>query len=237
MHETPLTNAYRYAIYFASRPDSADWQAGSRWLGRCAASATVLSQPTVEGVTPEDFNRLTAAPRRYGWHATLKAPFALRYGTGFETLRQALKQLSGQLSAFQMPALCARKLDDFLALTPVTASSQIDRVARQCVTTLHAFAAPLSAEALARRRAGGLTPEEDALLVRWGYPFVLKRFQFHLSLTGSLKGVSPERIDAIQTAAVRTFQTIPPCQFDSIALFAEPRPGADFVLLEHFAFR
>ncbi len=237
MRNTKLIDACRYAIYFAPRLQSQWWQAGSAWLGRCAAREIVCAQPEIPAMSREDFNRMTEAPRRYGWHATLKAPFALRQGIGPELLCEALEHLSGQLTAFQMPSLQVSKLDDFLALTPVIPSAQIDRVARQCVTSLNEFAAPLSAEVFSRRRAAGLTEEQDALLVRWGYPFVLQCFQFHLSLTGSLTGMRQAQVDAIQAVAVQVFESLPPCQFESIALFAEPRPGEDFVLLEHFIFK
>ena len=53
------------------------WLAGRHWLGRCAALLQPLQQLAIDGVAPDALHRLTAAPRRYGWHATLKAPFAL----------------------------------------------------------------------------------------------------------------------------------------------------------------
>src|SRR6218665_212844 len=45
----------------------------------------------MEGVAAQDLYRLTAAPRRYGWHATLKAPFALAPGVDWITLHQAVR--------------------------------------------------------------------------------------------------------------------------------------------------
>ena len=69
--------AHRYAAYFAPAIGSAWWEAGSHWLGRCAARGQPLPQPAIDGMPPARQQALTAAPRRYGWHATLKAPFAL----------------------------------------------------------------------------------------------------------------------------------------------------------------
>lgn len=65
------TTAHRYAVYFAPSPGTLGWLAGSHWLGRCAAQLRPLSQLDIHGVAPADLQRLTAAPRRYGWHATL----------------------------------------------------------------------------------------------------------------------------------------------------------------------
>jgi hypothetical protein len=86
---------------------------------------------------------------------------------------------------------------------------------------------------LARRRVADLTPRQDALLQRWGYPFVLEEFQFHLSLTGPLSLVPPDTQALVHDAAEQFFADLPPLQFNSLALFAEPTPGADFVLLDH----
>lgn len=230
---TKTDAAYRYAIYFAPRPDSPWWQAGSQWLGRCALTQQALAQPTVPGVPADVFGRLTASPRRYGWHATLKAPFMLAPGIDEKQLRDATRQLAQTLPSFTLPALQVGRLDDFLALVPADASPAIDVVARACVTELHELAAPLSPAELQRRRTGGLTPAQEALLLRWGYPFVLEAFRLHLSLTGSLDGVEPAHVLAIQEAARNRFEPLPPCRFDSLALFAEPTPGADFVLLDH----
>lgn len=227
------TPAYRYAVYYAPRPDSAWWQAGSHWLGRCAAQRTPLPQPDIPGVPPATLQRLTAAPRRYGWHATLKAPFALAPGVTPVQLQDAMQTLTRQVQPFSMPALQLTQLDDFLALVPAGDSRAIDAVAAACVTQLHALAAPLPPAELQRRRAAGLTPHEDALLLRWGYPHVLDRFRFHLSLTGSLQNENATEVQALQRAAEQHFGNLPPCRFDTLALFAEPTPGADFLLLQH----
>ena len=222
----------RYAIYFAPRIDSAWWRAGSRWLGRCASRLEPLPQMPLPGVPAPELHRLTKAPRRYGWHATLRAPFALAPGIDVEQLRAALRSLCVDFDPFTMPALKVAMLDDFLALVPEHDSPLIDEVAAACVTRLQPLAAPLAATELERRRAAGLTPEEDALLLRWGYPFVLERFRFHLSLTGALRDAAPEVVQAIQEAARERFADQPACIFDTVSLFAEPKPGADFVLVE-----
>ena len=61
----------RYAVYWTPPADHPLWRAGCDWLGRDAERAQV-DRP---GEGPE---ALTRAPRRYGFHATLKAPMRLR---------------------------------------------------------------------------------------------------------------------------------------------------------------
>ena len=229
----PRTPAHRYAAYFAPAEGTAWWEVGSRWIGRCAAQQHDLPQPIVPGVSSLVQQRLTQAPRRYGWHATLRAPFALAPGVEFEVLRERLHALCGRFEAFTLPPLKVQQLDDFLALVPEGDTYAIDAVAAACVTELHALAAPLGPVELQRRRATSLKPREDQLLLRWGYPFVLDAFRFHMSLTGTLHGVPTTEVEAMKGAAVQYFGALPACLFDSVALFAEPHPGADFVLVEH----
>jgi hypothetical protein len=231
-----LIPPYRLAVYFAPPPDSPWWQAGSQWLGRCAAGSAVKPMPAVNGISDEAFRQVTAAPRRYGWHATLKAPFTLAPGTDLGQLRAALKTIAASSSAFEMPPLKVALLDDFLAIVPQSRSAEADAVAARCVMELHTLAAPLSATELQRRRQAPLLPAQDAHLERWGYPFVLDEFQLHCSLTGSLKKFSPEQVERLQQGAQDWFANLPPCRFESLALFAEPTQGADFVLQEHFRF-
>ncbi|MGJ7505234.1 DUF1045 domain-containing protein [Variovorax sp. ZT5P49] len=233
-HAQPHRRAHRYAAYFAPAIGSAWWEAGAQWLGRCAASGQARAQPVFDGLPADVQRKVTAAPRRYGWHTTLAAPFTLWPHIEEATLRDGLQTLCQAWEPFTMPALEVALLDDFLALVPVQPNPALNAVAGACVTGLHAFAEPLSPSELQRRRAGGLTPEEDALLLRWGYPFVLERFRFHMSLTGSLRDVEPAMVEVLRTAAQQHFGALlasPPLRFEAIGLFAEPTPGADFVCL------
>lgn len=233
---TEPTPAHRYAVYFAPAPGTLGWLAGSHWLGRCAAQLQPLPQLDIQGVAKEDLHRLTAAPRRYGWHGTLRAPFVLSPGVDWATLHHAVQAVASSLQPFTLPPMQIERLDDFLALVPMASAATqaaIHAVAAACVTQLQPLAAPLPPAELARRRAGGLTPRQDALLQRWGYPFVLEEFRFHMSLTGPLGLVNTGTQALVHDAAEQFFVDLPPLRFNSLALFAEPAPGADFVLLDH----
>ena len=230
-------HAHRYAVYFAPPPGSAWWEAGSHWLGRDAATDTPMEQPGFDGLAPEPQRQLTADPRRYGWHATLKAPFVLSVGVDLDDLREALQALAASFTAFDIPALRVRRLGGFLALCPEGNKDAINAVASACVTQLDKLAAPLSSDELERRRRkGSLSTREDALLVRWGYPYVLERYRCHLSLTGNLQGVDDTTVQRLEQAAQVWFEALPPCPFDGLALFAEPTKGADFVFVERWGF-
>lgn len=225
-------SAYRYAVYYMPALHSAWWGAGSQWLGRCAATGQTLPQPHIDGLSSALFEQLTQEPRRYGWHATLKAPFELQSGESLSSLRAALQALASDLRAFDLPALQVSTEGGFLALRPITSHSKIQDTAAACVTRLHALAKPLGKAELARRRQATLTPAQDRLLQQWGYPWVLDEYKFHLSLTGPLQALRPHERHALVQAAHTQFDSLPAARFAHLALFVEPQKGADFQWIE-----
>jgi hypothetical protein len=62
----------------------------------------------------------------------------------------------------------------------------LNAIAARVVRDLDRFRAPAPETELARRRSVGLNPGQEANLVRWGYPYVMEEFGFHLTLTGRL---------------------------------------------------
>lgn len=228
MNDSQTLTPYRCAIYFAPPPESPWGEAGSQWLGRCTATQRSLPLPSIGGVEAKVHSALIAEPRRYGWHATLKAPFALAPGADMAAVLASLRQLAGEFSAFDLPALEVDRQGAFLAMRPSRHCPALQEVASACVTRLHGLALPLDAAELARRRRTPLTTEQDLLLQRWGYPWVLDHFHFHFSLTGSLEGVPAATRAQLADAAQGLFEPLGPCRFDRLALFVETHKGADF---------
>jgi len=232
-----LATPYRCAVYFVPDIYSQWWQLGSQWLGRCAATRQAMQQPVLPGITSSMQRASTSEPRRYGWHATLKAPFKIMPSENLKTVVSALSQLAKTLPAFEIPELKVSTQGGFLALRPEGAEPDIQRTAAACVKTMQRFAKPLSDADLTRRRLAGLTPQQDRLLLAWGYPYVLEEFQFHFSLTGSLNGLDADVRAAWVQAAQSYFGDLGACRFDRLALFVEPERGGDFELLETVALR
>jgi putative phosphonate metabolism protein len=232
----PDSSPYRVAIYYAPDTHSNAWQMGSTWLGRNSATGQQLPQPAVQGIATDVFSELTSHPRRYGWHATLKAPFQLAPGHTLSTLRAGVLRLCQGRKPFDLAPWDFSTLDGFLSLRPKLLSRELNQLAADCVQQLHNLAAPLSEIELARRRSASLTPGEDALLVAWGYPYVLQHFQFHLSLTGPLNALSPKLLPALMLAAKQHFLELPVCRVDRLSVFIEPESGEDFQLLEQIEF-
>jgi putative phosphonate metabolism protein len=234
--KTEAVAPYRVAIYYAPEVHSQWWIAGSEWLGRCACTNQPRNQPMIASLTQERFACLTAEPRRYGWHATLKAPFRLAPGHDLDSLRTAVRQLCKGRQPFDLAPLNVTRMGSFLALRPLWRQSELERLAADCVRVLHALASPVSDEELARRRRAHLTKEQESLLLAWGYPYVLQCFRFHVSLTGSLQELPEETLGTLTAAAARHFHDLPVPRVDRLSIFIEPSPGDDFLLLEQIGF-
>lgn len=219
----------RYAIYYAPAPGTALHQLSAHWLGRDAHTGEALAQPAIDGIAG-----LTAEPRRYGFHATLKAPFALRRGIEPEPLMRACAALAAQVGVFRV-RLRPDVLDGFLALVPDGDPAALNSLAERCVRELDGFRSPPSEAELKRRRMAPLSARQEAQLTRWGYPYVLDDFRFHMTLTQKL---APGDADRLMAAADAHFSPVlrEPVAIDGITLFQEPGPGADFLALRHFPF-
>ena len=96
------------------------------------------------------------------------------------------------------------------------------------------FRRPAEEPELARRRASGLTPRQDVLLSRWGYPYVLDEWRFHLTLTGRLAD-SGER-GAVMEALQQRFAAVldRPLAVNDLCIFRQPAPGRPFTVLARF---
>jgi putative phosphonate metabolism protein len=218
----------RFAVYFAPPADSDLAVAGARWLGRDAYTDARLPQPMVEGIAYDRIEALTTDPRRYGFHATLKAPFTLAGSETVERLSAAFADFARQRAAFPLP-LKVDRLGDFLALVPAGPSAELDRLAADCVTAFDPFRAPSPPDDLARRRLAGLTPRQDELLQAFGYPYVFEEFRFHMTLSQRVFG---DEADRLQRAAETHFADLlrQPVPVDTLALFVEPSPGTPFTV-------
>jgi uncharacterized protein DUF1045 len=116
----------------------------------------------------------------------------------------------------------------FVAVIPQGQAAAVDRLAADCVTRFDRFRAPMTADEKARRTAAGLSAAQSANLERWGYPYVLDEFRFHMTLTGRIAG---DRSAAIRTLLRQAFAQA--CGagaivLDRLTLVRQDHPGAPF---------
>ncbi len=195
----------RYAIYYTP-PPGAFAEFGAAWLGWDIAAGQARAHPAVRGL-PLSLAEITEAPRRYGFHATLKPPFRLAGGLDEDQLFHALAALAAQLSPVTLDGLAIAEIDGFLALVPAGDETAVRQLAAMLVEQLDRFRAPPAGDELDRHRAGGLTPRQETMLQRWGYPFVMNQFRFHMTLTGRLG--EPEREAVRHVLTPRVPQLLP----------------------------
>ena len=96
----------RYALYYTPpQGEFADF--GASWLGWDAVRGAAVAQPDLPGL---DIAALTAEPRKYGFHATLKAPFRLAEGARAEDLAAAVATLAAQLRPVTLDGLALTRI-------------------------------------------------------------------------------------------------------------------------------
>ncbi|MFX0542243.1 DUF1045 domain-containing protein [Roseovarius sp. S4756] len=210
----------RYAIYWTPAPGPLA-SFGAHWLGWDPACGSERSHPPAEDLPVA---QITARPRKYGLHATIKAPFRLVEDQTFEGLRGALDSFAGQCAPIQLESLGLARLGRFLCLRPEGDTTALTALAAGTVRQLDAFRAPLTEAEIARRRHGRLSPEADALLLRWGYPHVMEQFRFHVTLTGPLDDDMAARTRRVLTPLLDPL--LPrPFAIDALTLMGEDADG------------
>jgi putative phosphonate metabolism protein len=221
----------RVALYYAPRPDDPLCIAAATWLGRDPESNAPAPQPDLP-----DIAAITAEPRLYGFHATLKPPMRLAEGRQWFDVLAAATDLADRTPPFALPTLAVSDVFGFLALRETPPCPPLQALADACVAHLDPFRAPPSDAELARRRRGGLTAQQDAMLLRWGYPYVFETWFFHMTLTRRLTASEKAHY---QPAAEQYFAPAiaVPRQVNDICLFVQSAPGEPFVIAERLKLR
>lgn len=220
----------RYAIYFTPQPDSQLAQFGASWLG------WDLQQGAVAHLDLRDFDvaALTKRPRKYGFHGTMKAPFYLADGQSEAALLAAVQAFAAQQKTFDAGAMQVKEMGRFLHLAPRAYCADLHQLANACVERFEPFRAALSPEDMARRSRARLSENQQRMLKRWGYPFVMDAFRFHLTLTQRLPN---EMAAPLKRAMDEKFGHIfaMPMIVDAISLCGQDQDGM-FHLIERAAF-
>ena len=215
-------NFSRYAIYYI--PDLPLFQIGSDWLGW-------NSQSGQETLLSADDRHITDRPRKYGFHATVKPPFLLASHSTQGELQDAFHAFCATSSPATGGTLKIARIGRFLAMTQDVQSNEVTELAASTVSHFDKFRAPLSDKDIEKRHQRRLTPQQHELLLRWGYPYVMQEFKFHMTLTGPL---SANEIDAIEHDANTRFREFlgQPLKITSLALLGEDSESGRFHVIE-----
>ncbi len=224
----------RFAIYYAPATDSPLWKLSSQWLGRDAA--TGVTGGTIPGLPRKRLDKLAEAASRYGFHGTLKAPMVLDTGFSRESLEATLKAFVEFKTPVPMGPLVLRPIQGFVALVPMVQSRELTDFAAKVVAEFDPFRAPMTPEERLRRTNAGLSDRQISLLDRYGYPYVMEQFQFHMTLTDRLDGAT---LDTVMPLARDWFAPIHGQQMtlDRLSLFHQPEADQPFVRIADFPFQ
>jgi putative phosphonate metabolism protein len=221
----------RVAVYYAPAVDDPLFAEAAVWLGRDPESGAPVPQPDIA-----DIEEVTAEPRVYGFHATLKPPMRLAEGRHWIDVVQAAEELAAGIAPFELPRLAVSDVHGFLALRETVDCPALQALADACVERLDPLRAPVTEAELARRRRAKLTARQDEMLVRWGYPYVLDTWFFHMTLTRRLsseeKRLFMPAVEAHLARAIGAARRV-----TDICLFVQSAPGAPFVIEQRLKLR
>ena len=216
----------RVALYYAPPASSAWWREGCEWLGRDPENG-------LENATPA--HDVTHAPRRYGWHATLIAPFHMAPGVELADVLACARAWASSVPRAEMPVRVA-ELGRFVALRPARTSDDdaLRSLAAGALRALAGLRAMPSRESIERRIVEGMSARQIELLREWGYPYVLDEYRFHMTLSDSLDDANARA--SIVSDWTRRIDTLGPLPVHGAALFIEPGAGAPFRLWQRLPF-
>ncbi|UWU69796.1 DUF1045 domain-containing protein [Bradyrhizobium sp. NC92] len=229
-----MTGFPRYAIYFAAGSDSALSRFGAELLGYDAYTGDELPFPQQALHVAPDWREVSADPRKYGFHATLKAPMALSPGKTEADLKAACAAFAAEARPHPVISPIVDSISGFIAVIPAEPVEALEQLAADCVREFDPFRAALTAEDRARRKPEKLSERQRDYLDRWGYPYVMEEFRFHMTLTGRLDAerrgpilqMLRERFAALQLDALAV---------DRIALFKQDDAKARFRIIGEWA--
>jgi 2'-5' RNA ligase len=216
----------RHAIYYAPAPGTRLHQLGASWVGRDAFDTHAAKAMSPLGDWADD-------AARYGFHATLKAPFTLAESQNPSALQLALDAFAQVHRPASSGKLVLRDMDGFLALVPEFQSDALSDLAAACVMHFDPFRRAADEKELARQRKAPLTERQEANLLRWGYPYVLADFRFHMTLSRRL--TDAEKSIALPIAQSHFAEVIgQELVVDHLCIFQEPAPLQPF-MVQHCA--
>lgn len=234
LYSATMADYPRYAIYYTSAPGSDLDRFGAHLLGYDAFTGGDLPFPDGIVQMSPDWRDLTRDPRKYGFHATLKAPLSLAPGKTEAELLAACAAFAATPRAIPVIRPVVGSISGFIAVIPAEAPPELIRLAADCVREFDTFRAPLTEADRARRRnPSQLTPRQREHLDRWGYPYVMDDFRFHMTLTGRL---GSERREALLKMLAEHFSGLKftKLAIDRVAVFRQENAVSRFRIVNQW---
>lgn len=223
----------RHAIYFVPAADNVLYRFGASLIGYDAYKAEPLAFSGKIEAEIGGWEQFTADPRRYGFHATLKAPISLATGRSEDELISAMDDFANKPRVVPAITPTVRSISSFIAIVPDKPCAELQAFARDCVTAFDGFRAPLTAADRERRNVSALSEQQITYLDRWGYPYVLEEFRFHMTLAGSVPADRLETVTGILRERFATLEltSIP---VNRLTLLRQDDPTSRFKIIRHW---
>ena len=226
---TNQTMFKRYAVYFVPKGELAKF--GRAWLGWDCRKGQYISSENAFSEPLTNQEHFTKKPRKYGLHATLKAPFRMQVTQSEPALRNAFHGFCNHQKPAASGNLTLSEQGGFISLRPQRQSAALFELGKNCLEAFDPFRAPLDQNDLNRRRNARLSPRQNDFLHQWGYPYVLQEFQFHITLSSRLSILQREKIiPALKNLLAHELDC--PFIIAHLALMGEDRNGQFHILEE-----
>jgi hypothetical protein len=221
-----MSKFMRYGIYYVPARDTPLAEFGSAILGYDLERAIERERLNVAGLAEGQLAGLTGRARRYGFHATLKAPFPLLADRSRIDVLKLAADIADRCHAIEISGLEVAMLGAFIALTPLAACPELNALAAAFVAGLDPLRA-VQARDEAKWPPAKLSSRQSELLDAWGYPYVFDQYRFHMTLTDAMPAqlAVPVR-DALRRAAAGVIGK--PLRIDAVVVVEETEPTAPF---------
>ena len=223
----------RYAVYLTPPPSHELTQLAAEWLGRNPWNRQRFAPFAPEGISAEEMWEATAAPRHYGFHATLRAPFELTCEANREALNALVSNFCTNVQRLNL-TLRVEPLGPFLALQ-AEHSRALQQLESELLSAIEPFRKPLSEFDRLRRLKAPLTERQKQSLKMWGYPYVGADFRFHMTLTGALSNDRRNHFEAAANLWFAEWLEVPLDRM-GVAVFHQPDRQTPFQAIAFHSF-
>jgi hypothetical protein len=176
----------RYGIYYVPLRGTKLAEFGAAVLGYDLDRGQARPRLALPGVSEDRLVQATRRAARYGFHATLKAPFRLAAGLSRVDVLKAAADIADTCRPAIISGLELAMLGTFVAFRPQGSCADVDMIAESFVRGLDHLRATEERDD-AKWPPDRLSAREEELRRAWGYPYVLDQYRFHMTVTDVLE--------------------------------------------------
>ena len=230
----------RYAIYYAPPKESSLEEFGRYWFGWDPLNAKLINNKQrinylnrfgIKNLKNIDKNVLIA--KKYGFHGTLIPPFKLNKNYSTNKLFKKTDEIAKKFKKFKFYKFKLKKINNFYAFVQNKKNSNINKISNRLVKELFKFRSPLTKKEIDKRNPSKLSKLQLNILHKWGYPYLMSEFKFHMTIASEVTGnklyFELKKIEKNKKIILNEINN-----FDKIYIFGENQKGM-FENLENFS--